>query len=459
MRQRTALRVRRIAMALAAALAVPAAARAQDESPAMALVREGFRLREQGDLRGAIARFERAVALDSVATQPRLSLAYALLAAERVPEAIAQFERIVRTDPALVLAHRQLGYLYGARGEPARAIAAFQAADALHGLTPTDWLTLGDLHARQGDGTRARAAYETARATGDDGQRARAASALAGLAGGSAVPPVQGGPNAPATATSVPAPRATASTFLETYASPLYQRRFALVTGQGVARLGVLLPGSWRTTPYASLRLSTDSRSESGAAPLIYSENSLIPAAGLRVQPFGARVTLYGEVGAAFPVIDDNRGRGPRKDVRAGAYTFGGWPHGTLPGASARSPRTVRGELYADANYLSRFDDDVFASAQWREIADVWRVNGRGVELFARGSVVRDRRGLYWANVAELGGGLTIVPTRSRRAALYLEQTAGTHLRELPANGRRGYADTRVMLVLYRYAALARGRR
>jgi hypothetical protein len=235
---------------------------------------------------------------------------------------------------------------------------------------------------------------------------------------------------------------------VEIYSVPLYQSRFSLVTGQGVVRAGLAPRGALRFSPYASLRVVTDSRSVGGPQALIFSENAIVPGIGVRVQPLGGPVGAYAELGRAFPIVAGDSGRPARTDVRAGAYLFDGWSLAGAPRADATRPGH-RIELYADVNYLSRFDDDVFASAQLRGYYEALRLGEATVELFARTSAVVDRNRYPWANAAEVGGGVSLAPRPSRHVVLFAEQVGGTYLREPQVAGRPRYADFRVMVVLF----------
>jgi hypothetical protein len=239
------------------------------------------------------------------------------------------------------------------------------------------------------------------------------------------------------------------------YSVPLFQSRFDLVTGQGLARLGLLPRGALRLSPYLSLRVVTDSRSVGGPQAVIFSENVMLPGAGVRIQPGGGPFGAYGEVGAAVPIVTDGGDRSVRTDMRAGAYLFDGWSLARArPDGSAS--RTDRVELYADVNYLRRFDDDVFASVQLRTSFEAARVGRAVLEAFARGSAVGDRNRYPWANVAEGGLGVALVPSPTRRVVLTAEQVGGRYLREPQVPGRRTYADFRVMAVIYLYSTIAR---
>ena len=125
-----------------------------------------------------------------------------------------------------------------------------------------------------------------------------------------------------------------------------------------------------------------------------------------------------------------------------------------LGGATATTPLARRLELYADANYLHRFDDDVFASVQTRGVLELLHTAAGSLEAFTRMSAVGDRRRFPWANVGEGSVGVTIVPGRARRFVVMAEQVGGVYLRERPVPGQSGYGDFRVTGVVYFYSRL-----
>jgi tetratricopeptide (TPR) repeat protein len=391
----------------------------------------GFAQRRSGDVAGAIRSFEQAVQADSALAVARFELAYALVAAGRRQEAVTHFERGLRSDSSNADAFRQLGYLHADAGRLEASLAAFDAAGVRGTLQARDRLQVGYVHARRGDEAAARHAFAQA-AAGDDSAAVAAARAALALPRSNV------------------APEAGRVRFAELYAAPFYQTRFSNAIAQAVGRSGVVLTERARVSPYVSVRVSRDTRSTGGLQPVIYSDNVVVPAAGIRAQPLRGiddALQLYAEGGPAIPLVDAGTGRRAAVDVRAGGYYNRQWRAGGAAAAD-RTPLALVTELYVDASYYSRFDHDVIAFAQLRESLRVLDVNGRGLDLFARLWTVADADRVFYNNAVEAGGGITLFPERRRRIVLMLEHVRGTYLIRPGAATDRRYHDTRATLVV-----------
>ena len=301
-------------------------------------------------------------------------------------------------------------------------------------MTPHDWLELGYLRARRGERADARVAFTIAGSGSDSVVRAHAFAAADQLRADEPREPRDG------------------VLFAEAYAAPFYQTRFTNVIAQAIVRAGMRTTAPGALTPYASLRVTRDSRSVGGVQPEIFSDNVVVPALGLRLQPFGGGLALYGEAGPALRLLDDGT-RGARGDVRAGGWYFGAWRHGRASSYRPAVPLTMRAELYVDAAYYSRFDHDVIGYAQLRELVDVARTRAGGVELFARVGGVADSRRVSYNNTLEVGGGVGIAPGRARRLVVNLERVHGRYLAASVPGTTRSYADIRLTAIFHAYAA------
>ena len=226
------------------------------------------------------------------------------------------------------------------------------------------------------------------------------------------------------------------------YAAPLYQTRFDNAIGQGFVRVGLQSPTAAGLTPYLSARLTRDSRSVGGPQPSIFSDNSIVPAAGIKARPFTQGPTLYAEAGPAFLLLDDGKGRRTRSDIRFGGYLSKGW----------YQSNDLRTELYVDASYYSRFDHDVITYVQLREIMAVRQRRLAGLELFARIGGVGDSRRVSYNNAVEVAPGVALVPGLTRRLVLSLEYVAGRYLTDVVPGSATRFSDVRAMAVLYAVA-------
>jgi hypothetical protein len=228
------------------------------------------------------------------------------------------------------------------------------------------------------------------------------------------------------------------------YAAPFYQDRFDNTMGLGYLRGGVRGGTWWRPSVYASLRATRDSRSTGGQQPVLFNDNTAIPALGVRVQPGGGPFVLYAEAGAAYDLVARPE-RTWQRDLRAGANVT--WQHERLLTASPRGVRLVS-EINGDATWYERFDRNVIAYGQLRESLR-WRPTGGAfaVDAFARGWAATDSRGDFFNRVAEGGGGVAVhVPVGGTRVSVYADVLRGRYLEPVPPSAGlpRTYDDWRI---------------
>jgi hypothetical protein len=347
-----------------------------------------------------------------------LDRGYAHLAAGRVDSAVAAFRAAVQAEPERAQARAELGYALLRADRPDEALVEFIELTRLRPDDAAAWLQRGYLHAQLGEAPAARAAWERASGGLPADAAARAAAELAAAA---------------------PALRAGAG-FLELYLAPQYHDRFGNFIATGHFRAGMVLNTQPRVELYGSVRATRDTRSTAGAVPVIYSDNVVVPAAGVRLLPLPWLALLL-EAGVALPLDGGVRTDEARLDVRAGGFVARSWAPAE-PGGSGRV-----GELYADALYFSRFDDNVIGSLQYR---DGYRLGGRAAafDVYARGGVVGDVRGDVGNRIAEAGVGVRIVPA-GLGGWLGAEYVRGRYLHDIAG---RDYGDLRILLIVSRYA-------
>lgn len=417
---------------LAAASLMPAALRAQppavpaDTAYTNAMNRAYDALR-RGDTAVALDAFVQATQRDPANATPHLELAYVLLAQGRRSEAARRFEEGLARDHLRDGPRRQLGYLYADLGRRDAALQLFTWLRESGRAIPRDHVALGVLLAERARWADAEAAYR-------DGARLAAAAGDTALAR-----------EADAGARAVAALGASrAGLFAELYVAPFYQERFDNTIGLGYLRGGVRGGSWWRPSVYASLRATRDSRSTGGRQPVLFNDNTAIPAVGVRVQPGGGPVALYAEAGAAYDLVARPE-RAWHRDLRAGANLT--WQREDRLTALARGLRVVS-EVNGDASWYERFDRNVIAYGQLRESLR-WRPAGGAfaVDLFARGWAATDSRGDFFNRVAEGGGGIALhLPVGGTRVSVYADVLRGRYLEPVPASAGlpRTYDDWRL---------------
>lgn len=418
------------------AMLLPSLAGAQEPSPFDRYMSSGFEARRRGDGQTAARDFRLAIAADTGSARARFELGYALLQTTDRRGAAEAFRDGLRRDPTYVDAHRQLGYLWSALGKPRDAVRAFEAARTLGAYDLRDRLEVGYAARRIGDRATAERAFGDASAAVDSGIARAAMSALTALRG------------AP------PSALARFDRFADLYAAPLYQTRYTNFIAQAVARAGIVADHHVRVSPYLSLRVSRDTRSRGGPQPAIFSDNVVVPAVGVRLQPLRPLgvdgLYLYGEAGPTIPLVTPNGSR-RRGDVRAGGMLVEQWRAGPAGRRRSRVPLTLLTELYADASVYSRFDHDLIGFAQLRQSVRVLEDRGRGVDLFVRLWNVADSRKVYYNNAVELSSGIGLFPDATRRTFVYVESLRGRYTRSPGGDVSRSYRDLRVTAVLAAY--------
>lgn len=406
------------------------ASRAASDSIYLARMNEGYAAAAAGNQAAAAEAFDQAALLSPDLSAPRVAAGYARLALKQFNEAATRFEAALRLDENQDVVRRQLGYLYSSVGRNREALVEFTWLQTHDRASAQDLQAIGNLNASLGERAVALAAFRTARS-------------LAAQIGDSAVLRASR-----ASIAILEAPAFTASAargaWVDLYLSPFYQQRFDNVVSYGQARAGVTSGGWWRPSAYASVRVTRDSKSVGGMQPVLYADNSVLPALGIRVQPGGRWFTLYAEAGAAYPLVSVTP-RNWQRDLRAGVVGVFANTHSF--GASPNSLALVS-EVYSDVAWYERFDRNVIGYLQWRESLRLIQGRIGAVDVFARGWGALDSRGTYYNRVVEGGGGVALHAGANRRASLYIESLGGHYLRERSAGlPERNYTDFRVMFV------------
>ncbi|MEO7998537.1 MAG: hypothetical protein ABI852_13890 [Gemmatimonadaceae bacterium] len=397
---------------------------------------EGYAAAAQGNQVAAFAAFDLAAAVAPKMATPRIAAGYALVALKRNDEAIMRFQSALDIDENQDVVRRQLGYLYASAGRKRDALVAFTWLQTRDRASAQDLLAIGNLNATLGERDLALKAFqlaETAAAQfGDSIVLSQSRSSIAVLQAGNA-----SGGDKP-------------GTWIELYPSPFYQNRFDNTVTYGLARAGITSGGWLRPSVYASLRATRDSKSVGGLQPVLYADNSAVPALGFRAQPGGKWFTLYAEAGAAYPLVSV-KPRNWKRDLRAGV--IGAYSNNLALGSNPRH-MTLVSEVYGDVSWYDRFDRNVISYLQWRESLRLIQGHAGAIDVFGRGWGAYDSRKTYYNRVVEGGGGVAFHAGANRRASLYIESLRGYYLRQ-PVAGQpaRHYDDFRVMFVTGLYHA------
>ncbi|MEM6645392.1 MAG: tetratricopeptide repeat protein [Bacteroidota bacterium] len=408
-----------VLLLLLAVSALPTQAQAQDD-PAYAWAARGYEALRVNDGARAIDAFRRSLAADPSNQDIRLQLAYTLLSANRQGESAQQFARYLsRTDDRADV-WAQLGYVLLTLERTDDAIFAFNEAVNLDYEDRRVALQLGYLLVEQNRLREARRAFRTATRTTDVETRTQATRLLQMLD---------------------TQPRRTAATRPyfgpsgwsgDVYAAPMFLSRYDNLVSSLLVRFGPTL-GTPRLQAYGIVRVTRDTRSTGGSLPIIFSDNVLIGGIGVKARVHPWALTLYSEAGMAAPLVT---GQDIEPDFRAGGYGAKRWP------AQPRAMAPIV-NLYYDVSYYSRLDNNLIGYGQLRPGFRLVHSDNVSLDAYAAALGAFDTDGLFFNNVADMGGGLRLMLFGS--VQLMGEWVQGTYLGDTPLG--TSYEDLRVALI------------
>lgn len=343
--------------------------------------------------------------------------------------------------------NEQLNCFYAARAEePAKARSCLQSLLASSPSDTTAWLELGYFELALNDNEAALEAFSKAIALDPGNEQARmqtaylldtldrkrqAVQVFNGLARSAADPARRAQACraaevlAPLAARRVPRPY-----FVEVYTAPDYYSHIETATFPFEMRAGVSPGATGRAEFYGHTRILTDSRSTvTTGEPEVYFDNFLTIGAGMRIRPF-ARVglVLLTEVGRAYDLIEQDRERW-RGDARAGAIYYSAWGTRSACPAALSAPWRPVLDVYGEALYFSRYDDNVISTLRVRPGLRVLEAATMSLDaqLHAFGMVDTNREDFN--NFVEFGPGAAFTPDR-RRAIRVGWETVWRHFRD-----------------------------
>lgn len=181
-----------------------------------------------------------------------------------------------------------------------------------------------------------------------------------------------------------------------------------------------------------------------GAVPQIYADDRALVGGGVLARFWRRRLGLFAQLGPGVPLIGG--GAQLALDVRAGGDLV-------VEGAAcAQRGRATCAEIYAEAVYTSRFDDDVQALVRGRLARAYLETGPVSWQLFVEARGAADRNGDYYNNFVDLGAG----PRWRLRTALPVDVLLGGHVGSYlgrahrdPAPTSLGYADVRILATTY----------
>ena len=217
--------------------------------------------------------------------------------------------------------------------------------------------------------------------------------------------------------------------FAEMYFNPFSQTYFGLTVLPFIGRVGIEQDNRFRTKEYVFLRRTQDNRSNTlGEISQIYEDDVQITGVGLQVTPF-KRLPLvaFFEVGESYDLVYRNRNRW-RGDVRSGLMYYQDF--GTRPAYfdNLKISHDYYSDWYADVTYFSRYDNNVIGLVRTHQGIRLLQYQSSMLNLYVTGRVIADTRREFYNNIAEIGPGVSFVPSNRFNVQLRYERVNGVYL-------------------------------
>ncbi len=360
-------------------------------------------------------------------------------------ESITLFRKAIERDPSNIQLKRQIGYLYLSQQKNENALEQFEASEKIRS-SDTVKLQIAYIFAEMQQRNDALDMFNDLQKSNDLEIREKASKGISSLA----------------------SERIRLSWWGQVYAVTYYDTRWNDWFYDAFVKHGVYLTEDKLLSAYAVLSLSGDSRSSGGATPQIFSDNTLMGALGIRLNPF------YGflfdmQYGAAYDIIDKHVASRVHQDFRAVAiYSNGVYAPFTLHD-DLRMPFYPTAEIYASAGNYSRYETNI-AYVQMKAGLRAIEALHTLVDAYARVNVSRDARGAisfdlassmlpiqekrFYNNVVESGFGVRVTPHNEWGLYIDVEYLRGTYWglpdAEIPQSVDRWYNSVRGFIIFER---------
>ncbi len=350
--------------------------------------------------------------------------------------ALPIFREIVRREPANITALRQLGSVYVALERRAEALEMFEASER---ILPSDTtrLQIAYLYNAMGNNGRALALFGLLSRSSDPGISATALRAIDILT------PLYC--------------RERSNWWSRTTGSVYYDHRFEDAIASLTCQIGRELAGDRLLSAYGGITVNKDTRSTGRLQPVIYSDNYVLAAIGLRLQ-LRQWWTLDLQPGISYDLLD--RPGMNRSDFEYRILTAlggGSSPPVEVPSA-LRAPFGPFADAFLSAGYYSRYQN-VIGYGQLRSGVRMLAYRHSALDVYVRGDFTFDalsRHREYYNNTLEGSLGARFVPDHRWGLGLLIEYHRGLYWMDPPAGTGRStwYNSFRVLLVFDRYLCL-----
>ena len=184
--------------------------------------------------------------------------------------------------------------------------------------------------------------------------------------------------------------------------------------------------------------------------PQIYADNHALAGGGAMMRLADRHIGLFAQVGSALALVDDGHDF-LQLDVRGGAFVSLASAACAVQGGIVEND-TWCAELYGEAVYTSRFNNDVQAFARQRTGFSYLETGPVSWSMFFELRGAADKNGDYYNNFVDAGLG----PRWRLRRPLPIDLLVGGHVGSYlgrenvdPAPMRKDYVDFRVLVTTY----------
>jgi len=164
--------------------------------------------------------------------------------------------------------------------------------------------------------------------------------------------------------------------------------------------------------PYVFFQISRDAASRAqgpNGFPLILADNTAMFGVGVLMRAWYRRIGLYAQIGPAINLLNDGRPRWFLDARVAGFFAVSAPtcnPSPQLGAPGARLEFSPCAEVYAEAVWVSRFDNNIFTMGRGRVGFTALVTGPVAWQPIAEGRVLKDILNDYWNNLADAGLGI-----------------------------------------------------
>ncbi len=216
--------------------------------------------------------------------------------------------------------------------------------------------------------------------------------------------------------------------FSEVFFNPFTESRFGLTILPFIWRLGIEQNNHVLSKEYIFFRRTQDNRSQNlGEISQIYEDNVQITGIGGQLRPL-TRIPLVGfvEVGAAYDLVYRNRDRW-RWDFRSGLMYYQEFGKRPLFFDAVKFARGYYSDWYGDATYFTRYSN-LIGLIRTHQGIRLLEWHSSMLNLYMTGRVIEDTQRQFYNNIAEIGPGLSIVPSNRLNLQIRFEHIKGVYL-------------------------------